>query len=106
MRLLSPKLASQPPATELVRFWKRRLNESRRRHKAATAEFHRILEEQQDQATATAYELQEILKARFDESGALSDYLEALRIYSALIKGLSPGRAIDWFQPQVARPLE
>jgi hypothetical protein len=91
LRLMAPNLL--PPAGDVIRFWRRRILKARRRHRESTAEFQRVLEEKRREAAATAEGLHEVLKARFEEADALSEYLEVLRVYTMLVKGPESGTA-------------
>jgi hypothetical protein len=55
------------------------LPEAQARWESAAAEFQRVLEEKRLSGSASQETLDEILIARFEEAGALSDYLEILR---------------------------
>lgn len=77
----------KPPSADVARFWRLRITQAKLRHREASLAFLRILEEKRRKAEATPEGLHEILKARFDEAAALSDYLEVLRTYSMLIRG-------------------
>lgn len=99
MRTELPKL----PSAEVARFWRLRISQARLRHREASTEFLRILEEKRRLATATPQGLHEILKARFAEAEALSEYLDVLRIYSTLVRGPEHETAKSLFLQSSAR---
>jgi hypothetical protein len=75
------------PSADVARFWRERITNARTRYREASSEFLRILEEKRRKAAATPEGLHEILKARFAEAEALSDYLEVLKTYTIVVRG-------------------
>jgi hypothetical protein len=68
-----------------MELWRRRLLDARSRHRSAVADLTRIIESNSPEDNAPHPESwKRVLEARFEESDALSLYIEALRVYSAL----------------------
>jgi hypothetical protein len=67
--------------------WRRRLIDARSRHESAVAELTRIIESNAPDSLPHPDAWKTVLQARFAESDALSVYIEALRVYSALSRG-------------------
>lgn len=86
-----------PLTAEVARFWRQRISDARSRHREASSVFLRVLEDKRRQAAATPEGVHEILKARFAEAHALSEYLETLRTYSMLVRGPETGATSSLF---------
>lgn len=63
--------------------WRQRLVAARTRHEAAFAELRRIMDMNAPDRELHPNSWQGVLEARFAESDALSEYIEALKVYSA-----------------------
>src|SRR3982750_584012 len=64
--------------------WRRRLLDARARHETALANLARVIDSNAADCRPHPDSWKSVLQARFAESDALSVYIDALRVYSAL----------------------
>jgi hypothetical protein len=73
--------------------WRRRLAAARSRHTDASAELRRVMEANSPESDLQPDGWQGVLEARFAEADALSDYIEALKVYSAFLARAAAAKA-------------